>query len=181
MSITLDHLPAHPLTEDDLDEVGRIFADTGWRYELDNGRLLLMAPMKTWHADVSRRVCNLLIARGGFAYQEQGVRFSSRKVRYPDVALFWDKPDPDAERHDPSAFAMVVEVISTDSVEDDRVNKPRLYAGAGIPEYWIVDRCPDDRDDALIEFFKLGQDGRFERTGGAMLSVLEIHTSSQTS
>ena len=51
--------------------------------------------------------------------------------------------------------------------------KPRLYAGVGIPEYWIADRCPDARDDALIEYFKLGQDGRYERTGGAVLSVLE--------
>jgi len=173
MGMTLAELPGHPLTEDDLGDVGRLLADTGWRYELDNGRLLLMAPMKSWHADVSRRICNLLISQGRPSYQEQGVRLSHRKVRYPDVSAFWERPDPDAERHDPSDLAIVVEVVSTDSVEDDRVVKPRLYAGVGIPEYWIADRCPDARDDALIEYFKLGQDGRYERTGGAVLSVLE--------
>jgi Uma2 family endonuclease len=173
MSLTLSDVLQGPLTEDDLADVGRLLADTGWRYELDNGRLILMAPMKAWQADVSARLRNILVAQHRHAYQEQGVRFSHRKVRFVDVAVFWDKPDPDADRHDPDAFSLVVEVVSPDSVEDDRVVKPRLYAGAGIPEYWIVDRSPDDRDDAVVEFFKLGQDGRYERTGAAVLSVLE--------
>lgn len=178
---TLQDLLHDPLSEDDLDEVGRCLADTGWRYELDNGRLILIAPMKAWHADVSARVRNLLVAQGRHAYQEQGVRIAHRKVRYADVTAFWERPDLDADRHDPGTFSLVVEVISPDSVEDDRVIKPRLYAGAGIPEYWIVDRSPDSRDDAVIEFFKLGQDGRYERTGGGVLSLLEGQGSLPTS
>jgi hypothetical protein len=83
------------VTEDDLDEVGRALSDTGIHYELDAGRLILMSPMKNWHADVSRRM------------------------------------------------------------------------------YWIVDRHPGGRRDAVVEFFKLGHGDRYHRTGEALLSELE--------
>jgi len=161
------------LTEDDLDELGASLAHTGIRFELDNGRLILVSPVKAWHADIARRVCNALIARGKHAYLEQGIRISKRKVRYPDVGVFLVKPDLERSRHDPAAFALVVEVVSPDSVEEDRVVKPRVYAGAGIPEYWIVDRHPTNREDAAIEYFKLGVTGAYERTGQAALSELE--------
>lgn len=173
MTVPLYDLMERPLTEDDLDEVGRALRDTGIHYELDEGRLILMSPMKFWHADVSRRVCDLLIARGRHAGQEQGVRLSRRKVRFPDVVAFREMPDPDAGRHDPEDLTLVVEVVSPDSEEADRVTKPRLYANAGIPEYWIVDRHPGASRDAILEFFKLGEGGRYERTGEATLSELE--------
>lgn len=173
MTTLLDRLMEHPLTEDDLDQVGQALHGTGIHYELDDGRLILMSPMKTWHADVSRRVCGVLIAQGRYAYQEQGVRLDRRRVRFPDVAAFREQPDPDAGRHDPAEFLVVVEVISADSERDDRAAKPLLYASAGIPEYWIADRHPGDRRDAMIEFFKLGQGGRYERTGEAVLTELE--------
>lgn len=169
----LSTLMAEPLTSDDMDDVGRVLRDTGIRYELDEGRLILMSPMKIWHADVSARIRNLLIAQGRIAYQEQGVRLGSSRVRYPDVAAFREDPDPDAERHDPAQFLLVVEVVSSDSEHEDRVVKPRLYASAGIPEYWIVDRHPGTRRDAVIEFFRLGPSGGYERTGESALSELE--------
>jgi Uma2 family endonuclease len=161
------------LTEDDLDQLGDSLANTGIRFELDNGRLILMSPVKAWHMDVSRRLCNVLVARGKHAYQEQGIRINKGKVRYPDVGVFWQEPDLDRSRHDPADFALVIEVVSPDSVEEDRVVKPRVYSAAGIPQYWIVDRHPTGRRDAIIEYFKLGVSGTYERTGEAALSDLE--------
>lgn len=169
----LTKLLVEPLTSDDLDEVGRTLQDTGIRYELDEGRLILMSPMKSWHADVCRRTCNLLVAQGRIAYLEQGVALAQSKVRYPDVVAFRTDPDPEASRHDPGEVTLAVEVISYDSVREDRVVKPALYADAGIPEYWLVDRRPGASRDAVIEFFKLGQGGRYDRTGEAVLSELE--------
>jgi Uma2 family endonuclease len=161
------------VTEDDLDEVGRALSDTGIHYELDAGRLILMSPAKNWHADVSARIRNVLVAQGRFAYQEQGVRLAHRKVRYPDVSAFRQDPDPDEERYDPSDFTLVVEVVSADSEHEDRVVKAELYAGVGIPEYWIVDRHPGGRRDAVVELFKLGHGDHYHRTGEALLSELE--------
>jgi Uma2 family endonuclease len=170
--ITLPIDLQEPLTEDDLDKLGPL-AESGIRFELLNGRLLMMAPMKAWHADVSARVRNVLVARGRDAYQEQGIRLSRVLVRYANVVAFRTKPDIEASRHDPSDVALVVEVLSPDSEDEDRTVKPDVYAGAGIPEYWIVDRHPTSREDATVEFFKLGVGHRYERVGSAALTELE--------
>lgn len=168
----LTGLLAEPLTEDDLDEVGRVLQDTGIHYELDDGRLILTSPMMNWHSDVAARIRNVLVAQDRIAYLEQGVRLSRWKVRYPDVTAFHRDPDPDAERHDPGDVALAVEMVSPRSEHEDRVVRAGLYAGAGIPEYWVVDRRPGVARDAVIEFFRLGPSG-YERTGEAPLSELE--------
>lgn len=51
---------------------------------------------------------------------------------------------------------LVVEVISPDSVERDRIKKFNDYEAAGIPEYWLVD---PERESA--EFYQL-TDGHYQ-------------------
>ncbi len=53
---------------------------------------------------------------------------------------------------------LVIEVISDDSVERDRVTKFAEYQQGGVGEYWILD--PETRSQ---DFYVLGIDGRFER------------------
>lgn len=67
-------------------------------------------------------------------------------VPEPDVAVvpgrsedYWD--------HHPSSALLVVEVSNT-SLKQDRLSKSRIYAGAAIPEYWIVNL----RDDCIEVF-----------------------------
>jgi hypothetical protein len=50
---------------------------------------------------------------------------------------------------------LVVEVISPESDERDRVVKPFEYARAGIPEFWLVETDPQAADGALINMFRL--------------------------
>lgn len=45
-------------------------------------------------------------------------------------------------------------MVSPSSQEMDRINKPRHYANAGIPEYWRVERT-DEKDDAAIHQHEL--------------------------
>lgn len=52
---------------------------------------------------------------------------------------------------------LVVEVISPDSVERDRIKKYNDYEAAGIPEYWLID---PERESA--EFYRLAG-GRYEQ------------------
>lgn len=170
--ITLPIDLQEPLTEDDLDKLAPL-AESGIHFELVHGRLLMMAPMKAWHADVSARIRNVLVARGMPAFQEQGVRLTRVLVRYPDVVAFRSEPDLEASRHDPADVALVVEVLSPDSEDEDRTVKPATYAGVGIPEYWIVSRHPTAPRDAMVEFFKLGEGHRYERVGSAALTDLE--------
>ena len=57
----------------------------------------------------------------------------------PDVAVYRRRAVPykDADRHAEDAL-LLIEVAET-SLAYDRSTKLRLYATAGIPEYWVVD------------------------------------------
>lgn len=63
---------------------------------------------------------------------------------------------------------LVVEVISPESVERDRIKKYNDYEAAGIPEYWLID---PERESA--EFYQL-HNGRYQLSA----TPAEIYTSS---
>jgi Uma2 family endonuclease len=52
---------------------------------------------------------------------------------------------------------LVIEIVSPDSEERDRVTKLAEYEGAGVPEYWLVDPVPQE-----ATFYRLGADGRYD-------------------
>ncbi|MCX5037802.1 Uma2 family endonuclease [Streptomyces coelicoflavus] len=60
---------------------------------------------------------------------------------------------------DPAPVLMVVEVTSYDSDTDrrDRVDKPRAYAGTGIPVYLLI-----DRDTCEVKVHSRPDGGRYE-------------------
>jgi len=43
----------------------------------------------------------------------------------------------------PDEIALVAEVVTPGSEEQDRYGKPLIYAAMGIPTYWLVERGPD--------------------------------------
>jgi len=51
----------------------------------------------------------------------------------------WSKDDPERLTEIEGAVDLVVEVVSDSSVTKDTKSRPPLYAGAGIPELWIID------------------------------------------
>jgi Uma2 family endonuclease len=55
------------------------------------------------------------------------------------------------------AADLVVEILSPESVKRDREDKFHEYERAAIPEYWMLD--PDAR---RAEFYRLGDDGRYQ-------------------
>jgi Uma2 family endonuclease len=61
--------------------------------------------------------------------------------------------------HGPADF--IVEGISEDSVQRDRVDKFREFEAEGVPEYVYVDTR--ENPDELIEFFRRDTDGKFQR------------------
>lgn len=74
------------------------------------------------------------------------VRLDDFSEPEPDVALVRPRADDYAEGHPgPDDTYLIVEVADT-TVELDRDVKARLYATAGIPEYWVVD-LPVERID----------------------------------
>ena len=66
---------------------------------------------------------------------------SFRNTLEPDVLLL---RHPVANRHffDASQVVVVVEVVSPGTKRRDRLEKPQLYARAGIPHYWRIEQDP---------------------------------------
>jgi Uma2 family endonuclease len=83
MSITLPVDLLEPITDEDVDRLSAALDGTGVRFEVDEGRLILMSPVKLWHPQVSHRIRNLLETQGRIAYLEQGLRLGSRTCAFP--------------------------------------------------------------------------------------------------
>jgi Uma2 family endonuclease len=67
-----------------------------------------------------------------------------------------------------SDCAIVVEIVSADSVTTDIRDKRAEYAAAGIPHYWII-RMTDNNGPAVsVERFLLTSDGDYVREGLAV-------------
>ena len=60
------------------------------------------------------------------------------KYREPDILMLQDASDPRYQEAFWLGADLVVEIVSPDRPERDTREKPRDYAEAGIPEYWIV-------------------------------------------
>jgi Uma2 family endonuclease len=110
--------------------------------ELIEGRLIIMSPEGPTHAAVLSAVARLLMfALDGRATIRtcSPLAVSDRSEPEPDLAAV---SLGDHSRRHPETAHLVVE-ISKSSLREDRLVKPALYAGAAIPEYWIVDLTSD--------------------------------------
>lgn len=75
-------------------------------------------------------------------------------VPVPDVTVFHDRAEIDLDRSQFPAMsvACVVEIVSPESRDRDRTEKPLKYARAGIPEYWIVERDPGSHEMVVHQY-----------------------------
>ena len=83
---------------------------------------------------------SFLLARGGkVLFAPLRVRVRADAFREPDLLLVRDAADARRGSRFWSGADLVVEIVSPDRPDRDLVDKPRDYAVAQIPEYWIVD------------------------------------------
>ena len=115
------------------------------RVELLEGVVVSSPPQAPLHSAVLMAVCDTLtrIVAGRASIRTQMPFLAGpRSVPEPDLAVVAGRAIDYRDRH-PSEALLVVEV-SEDSLAQDRLTKSRIYAAAGVPEYWIVnlrDRC----------------------------------------
>ncbi|MFA6293721.1 MAG: Uma2 family endonuclease [Victivallales bacterium] len=83
------------------------------------------------------------------------VKLSEEDIVQPDIVVVCDEKQI-RETHIKGAPALVIEIVSPSSAMQDRMRKMRLYAEAGVKEYWIVTPHP-----AMVEIFLL--DGKSYR------------------
>jgi Uma2 family endonuclease len=117
-------------------------ADLGWfdgqRAELVEGEIVVLSPQKFGHGATTDRVREVLdkLLRNEFWVRMQlPIAIGASSEPEPDVSVVPGKRS-DYSDH-PTGASLLIEVSDT-TLTYDRVKKMRLYAKAGIAEYWIV-------------------------------------------
>lgn len=134
--------PPGAFTVDDLPA----FAGSGRCSELIGGAVVVTPAPDAVHETVIRRLAELLDAARPAGHQVFGGRVDydlpgGHHVR-PDLVVA-----PDDCVHDGRLSGtplLVVEVVSPGSKVNDTVTKRAVYAGAGVPAYWVVDPADDE-------------------------------------
>ena len=112
------------------------------RVELIRGEILEMSPIGRRHYAFVNNVSHLLIMglAGRALVAVQGpVVLADDTEPEPDLAVIRRRIPPYKEREAHTEDALLVIEMAETSLAYDRSTKLRLYAAAGIPEYWIVD------------------------------------------
>jgi Uma2 family endonuclease len=125
-----------------LDEYHRLIESGGFdedsHVELLDGLLVKMSPKTPEHERAIGWLMYWLIRALDEQRHEVGVgRPLTLERSEPEPDLFViarDVPSP----HHPATAALVIEV-SVSSLSRDLAVKPKVYAAAGIPEYWVLD------------------------------------------
>jgi Uma2 family endonuclease len=128
---TLDNLP------DDLPKHTELIRGT-----------LVMSPQKSWHMAVLRMLDRQLYDQAPLEYAvlfEMAVKRSPRSAPEPDVAIAHAAAfESDKSIYLPEDILVAAEIVSPESEERDREDKPLIYAAMGIPTFWLIERGPDD-------------------------------------
>lgn len=109
------------------------------RVELLEGVIVAMTPSNPPHAAA--------VMKTTFALMRAVAEHATVRTQCDFIASKWSVPEPDvavvpgtldvyAASHPRHALLLVE--VSDSSIVQDRLSKSRIYAGAGIPEYWIV-------------------------------------------
>lgn len=149
-----------PITRAEYDELVRRGALQDARVELLYGRMVSMSPNGTSHRYSVSKVGRLLMAALGDradVYVQQPFAAPGESEPEPDVSVVL--PGDYLDDH-PRAAWLIVEVADS-SLARDR-EKAKLYAAAGVLEYWVVNLV-----DHLIEVHR--------EPGGAGYARVTVH------
>jgi len=112
------------------------------REEYHRGEIVEMSPIGRRHYAFVNNLAQLLIVRlaGRAIVSVQGpIVLAADTEPEPDVAIIRRRPVPYKEREAHAEDALLLIEVAESSLAYDRSTKLRLYAAAGIPEYWVVD------------------------------------------
>ena len=151
-----------------MDQAG-VFSGVQGRVELIEGKIIQMAPASTDHGEVSGGVFYALKSASIAAGIDKFHRFivhatlkiGKRSAPEPDVLVI---RAGEGEKYAQAEQAVLVVEVSISTRENDLTVKSRLYAKAGVPEYWVVE--PESRK--LSVFREPQSDGTW-----ASVTVLE--------
>jgi Uma2 family endonuclease len=151
-----------PIEDIDVEDLAAL--PRGYRYELHQGNLVVMTPSTFWHKRVARRLMFILYVAGLDVLQDCGVKgVRPRDLRLPDLGVLVQPPPDDPASYSnlpPSAYVLIIEIVSKNSPNGEFLEKRLWYAEHGIPEYWIVEETLEGSiDDGVITVMRLDESG----------------------
>jgi Uma2 family endonuclease len=177
----------HRFTVDEyyrMTEAGILPEDTST--ELIEGRILDVGERVPFHSGTMDRMNRILLQRVGDSAVvgiKHAVRFDPYTEPIADYSILRARSDFYSEAHPgPEDVLLMIEVAGA-SLAYDRDAKAPLYAGAGIPEYWLVDlagrevivhRSPLEGRYSEVTNLGRGDAAALQTVPGLTLSVDEI-------
>jgi Uma2 family endonuclease len=143
--------PPEGYTADDLDRIPDLPPHT----ELIDGSLVLVSPQKRFHMRMLRLLEMQMVMQVPeeiAVEREMTTVLGERQRPEPDLLLVRAEAsqDEDGTSVDSADVLLAVEVVSPESEVRDRERKPQIYAQAGIPHFWLVDR--DDQGPVVYVY-----------------------------
>ena len=114
------------------------------RVELIRGEIVEMSPPGRRHIAFVINLTRLLVLRLGdraVVSVQNPVALTEDTEPQPDLAICRNRVVPYKEREPYGEDVVLLIEVADTSLRYDRSTKLRLYAAAGVPEYWLVD-CP---------------------------------------
>jgi len=118
------------------------FLPEGRRFELLAGEIVERMPPNPAHAAIVTLLARLLreaLPPGLHLRQENPIRLDTGTEPQPDLAVVRGAEMDFARAYPTAADVLLVVEVADTSLAADRGLKLRLYAAAGIPEYWVLD------------------------------------------
>jgi Uma2 family endonuclease len=112
------------------------------RVELIKGEIVEMSPIGRRHYAFVNNLTRLLIMRlndRAIVAPQGPIVLADDTEPEPDLAVIRHRTVPYKEREAFADDALLLIEVAESSLAYDRSTKLRLYANAGIPEYWVVD------------------------------------------
>lgn len=137
--------------------------------ELLDGEIVAMPPIGPGHNSVTDKLAHFFIRELGERYicRVQGsLALSEISEPEPDFQILRRREDFYRQEHPGPADVLLLIEVAQSSVDRDREEKMRLYAEAGIPEYWVIEldrrrvivhRQPSGAEYRSVQHF--GEDG----------------------
>ena len=142
----------------EMSEAG-IFGEDDKRVELIDGEIFYIEPPGPMHSRGGMRLLFLFRDKLGdrfFLSHEEPISIVDGTETQPDLLIAKGPDSAYDDKHPVAEDLIVVVEISKTSLASDRNRKSAIYAGAGIPEYWIVNLV-----DKQVEVYRQPADSKY--------------------
>ena len=167
-TLTDTALSLHLFTVEEYHRMAEAGLFEGQRVELIHGKIVDMSPSKSKHASMIVKLTNILsklLSNKYLISVQNPLPIDGYSEPEPDLMILNFKDDFYAEAHPTAKDTLLLIEVADSSLEKDQKVKLPLYAGAGIPEVWIVNlqdhqleqyREPSEKDYTSIRILRTG-------------------------